>query len=114
MIWFGCSDAHRIPPSLAVHLNVQPMLTSNRNRRRPKPPDSALRSAEIHHRVVFQHAPCTVDAKSADSVSTSSAGDKAGHMQRVDTAIGQLRRHAGLRRIIAPAHPWIVRIVALA
>ena len=31
-------------------------------------------------------------------------------MQRMDAAIGKLRRDTRLRRIITPAHPWIVRV----
>ena len=50
------------------------------------------------------------EAKSAAELFDFLAGDKACQMQGVDAAIGHLAGHAGLRRVVTPAHARIVLI----
>ena len=49
-------------------------------------------------------------AKSAESRVDLLPADEARHVQRVDAAVGELRRDAGLRRVIAPADARVVGV----
>jgi hypothetical protein len=69
--------------------------------------------AEIDHGVVFELAARNAGDEIGGEFFDFLAGDEARHVQRVDAAIGELRRDTGLGRIIAPAHPRIVGIARI-
>ncbi len=94
----------------AEHLDVKPVHAPDRDRARPQPQDRAAIHAEGDHGVVLQRAACEAGDEVGGEFARLLAGDEACHVQRVDAAIGELRRDAGLCRIVAPAHARIVGI----
>jgi hypothetical protein len=105
----GCSWAQRAR-LFAEHLQRQPVLAANGDRRCPEPANGTAVHAEIDHGVVFEFAARNAGDGVGGEFFHFLAGDEACHVQRVDAAIGELRRDTGLGRIIAPAHPRIVGI----
>ena len=98
------------PTGFAKDLNVEPMLPPDGDRRCPKPPHRAARHAEVDHRVVFQHPAADGRGEIGRQPFHLVIADETGHVQRMDATIGELARHSGHGRVIAPAHTRVVGI----
>ena len=98
------------PAALPEDLQRQPVLAPQRHRGGPEPAHGAPVHAERDQRVVLQRA--ALDGR--DDVGRQPRHllprHEGRHVERVDPAIGELRRHPRLRRVVAPAHARVLHV----